>query len=106
VDTDRFMDLDEPAVCFNHACDPNASLRGKADLVALRPIRAGDAITFDYSLTIPASNPWVMAFACACGSPACRGQLGNRSTVPGARALLAMGALQDFIARELEAEIG
>jgi len=53
-----------------------------------------------------ASNPWVMAFACAYGSPACRGQFGNRSTVPGARALLAMGALQDFIARELEAEIG
>ena len=72
VDTDRFMDQEEPAVCFAHACDPNASLRGERELVALRPIRAGEAITYDDSLTIPASNPWVMAFVCACGSAACR----------------------------------
>jgi hypothetical protein len=103
VDTDRFMDLDAPGVYFNHSCGPNASVRGTAELVALRPIRAGEAITFDYSLTLPASNPWVMGFACACGSPVCRGRLGNRATVPEARALLAMGALQDFIAREMEA---
>ena len=45
-----------------------------------------------------------MAFDCACGSPACRGRLANRCTVPEARALLAIGALQDFIARELAGE--
>lgn len=103
VDTDAFMGLEHPAVCFNHACEPNAGLRGTAELVALRPIAPGEEIRFDYSLTIPASNPWVMAFGCACGAEACRGTLGNRLTVPAARvrAALAKGALQDFIVREL-----
>lgn len=103
VDDDRFMDLDAPAVCFNHSCGPNAALKGTADLVALRDIGADEEIVYDYSLTIPASNPWVMAFACACGSPLCRGTLGNRLTVPDERVqtLAAAGALQDFILREV-----
>ncbi|MES2644859.1 MAG: SET domain-containing protein [Myxococcota bacterium] len=103
VGGDRFMDLEHPAVCFNHSCDPNAALRGTAELVAVRAIRAGEEIRYDYSLTIPASNTWVMAFGCACGADACRGTLGNRLTVPKARVreLLAKRALQDFVVREL-----
>ncbi len=103
VDDDRFMDLDHPSICFNHSCEPNAALRGTADLVALRAISAGEEICFDYSLTIPASNTWVMAFGCACGAPGCRGTLGNRTTVPAERveAARAVGGLQEFILREI-----
>lgn len=103
VDDDLFMDVDAPGVCFNHSCGPNAAMRGTADLIALRGIGTDEEIVFDYSLTIPASNPWVMAFTCGCGSPLCRGTLGNRLTVPDERvqALAAAGALQDFILREM-----
>lgn len=45
VGTDAFMDLEHPAVCFNHSCSPNAALRGAAELVALRAIQAGEGAT-------------------------------------------------------------
>lgn len=103
VDLDLFMDVDHPAICFNHACGPNAALRGTADLFALRDIAEGEEICFDYSLTLPASNPWVMAFVCTCGAPECRGTLKNRLSVPEerVRAFAAQGALQDFMLRDV-----
>jgi hypothetical protein len=56
---------------LNHSCDPNAYLRCRA-LVALRPIAAGEEVTFDYHTT-----EWDMAspFACLCGAPRCVGQV-------------------------------
>ena len=38
-------------------------------LVALRHLRPGDEITFDYSTTDTRTEP----FKCTCGSPRCRG---------------------------------
>ena len=51
----------------NHSCDPNARLAGRA-LVALRPIAAGEEITYNYN-----TSEWELAepFECRCGSPAC-----------------------------------
>ncbi len=54
---------------INHSCDPNAWLDG-LDVVARRAIAAGDEITLDYA-TFCADT--MEAFACACGSPRCRG---------------------------------
>ena len=54
---------------INHACDPNTWLHG-LDLVARRPIEAGEEITVDYATFYGTEMP---AFACACGSTACRG---------------------------------
>lgn len=48
---------------LNHSCDPNATLEG-LHLVALRPIRRWEEITFDYNTTeFEMSTP----FACNCG---------------------------------------
>ena len=48
---------------LNHSCDPNAALVG-LKLVALRPIRQWDEVTFDYNTTeFEMSTP----FACQCG---------------------------------------
>lgn len=54
---------------LNHSCEPNAWLRGR-ELVALRDIRTGEDVSFDYNTT-----EWDMAepFACHCGSAACLG---------------------------------
>lgn len=52
----------------NHACDPSAWLEG-LDVVARRPIRAGEEITLDYATFY---NERMPSFACRCGSPDCR----------------------------------
>lgn len=63
-------DMDRHAWRFlNHSCAPSAVLRGRT-LVALRPIVAGDQITFDYATT---EYEMAEPFACGCGAPACRG---------------------------------
>jgi len=59
---------------FNHSCDPNSGFRGQVFLVAMRDIKAGEEITFDYGMTVSVSGGSDMVFKmdCACGSPNCR----------------------------------
>jgi hypothetical protein len=58
-----------PTVYLNHSCSPNAGIRGKVSVVAMRPIKAGEEITIDYSTT-EEDKLWSME--CRCGSPVCR----------------------------------
>lgn len=54
---------------LNHACHPNAVLRGR-ELRARLAIRRGDEVTFDYTTTeFDMASP----FACACGAADCLG---------------------------------
>ncbi len=59
--------LSHPWRFTNHSCDPNTRLVGRA-LVALKPVRAGDEITYNYN-----TSEWELAepFECGCGSPDC-----------------------------------
>jgi uncharacterized protein len=59
---------------FNHSCDPNSGFKGQVFLVAMRDIRAGEEITFDYAMTVSESvgSDMVFRMDCACGSPRCR----------------------------------
>ncbi len=63
---------DDPSDYFNHSCDPNAGLLGQITLVAMRPIRPGEEICFDYAMSD--SNPYV-EFGCGCGASNCRGRV-------------------------------
>ena len=63
---------EEPADYINHSCDPNAGIRGQISLVAMRPIAAGEEITFDYAMSDSSAFD---EFTCACGSPLCRGRV-------------------------------
>lgn len=63
---------EEPADYINHSCDPNAGIRGQISLVAMRPIAAGEEITFDYAMSDSSAFD---EFDCACGSPVCRGRV-------------------------------
>jgi hypothetical protein len=58
-----------PADWVNHSCDPNAGLVGQIVLVALRDIRAGEEICFDYATSD--GSPYD-EFECGCGSRKCR----------------------------------
>ncbi len=66
-----------PQHYVNHSCDPNAGWHGQLFLVAMRDIRAGEEICYDYAMVMH-SNPesgsyWTME--CHCGSSLCRGKV-------------------------------
>ena len=53
----------------NHSCDPSCWLQG-LDIVARRPLQAGDEITLEYATF---RNERLPSFECRCGTSACRG---------------------------------
>ncbi len=52
VGEELYLDADELSRTFNHSCNPNSFVRGKSELVALKEIKTGEEITFDYSTTM------------------------------------------------------
>jgi hypothetical protein len=58
----------------NHSCNPNAGLSGQIGLVAMRDIKIGEEVCFDYAMsdTMPYDE-----FNCGCGSLNCRGLVGG-----------------------------
>ena len=84
---------------INHSCDPNCGLRveaGRAYLFAIRPIAAGDEITFDYSTSMD-EDFWEMR--CQCGSTVCRGRIRDFRHLPAEvrDRYLSMGAVPEFV---------
>lgn len=64
-----------PAEFFNHSCQPNAGFDGQIFLVAMRNIKPGEEITFDYAMTIAGDEPYKLE--CMCGNKNCRGFITN-----------------------------
>jgi SET domain-containing protein len=67
---------------FNHSCDPNAGVRisgTAAELRSIRDIVPGEEIAFDYSTTLGEGD---FTMPCRCGSPACRGLIGDGRDLP------------------------
>ncbi|HWY52066.1 MAG TPA: SET domain-containing protein-lysine N-methyltransferase [Chthoniobacterales bacterium] len=66
---------------INHSCDPNCEAiednRGRVFIEALRDIRAGEELSYDYRLVIdvPRTKEIEQESICHCGSPRCRGTL-------------------------------
>lgn len=91
-----YIDLDEISRSFNHSCDPSTGVRKTAEMFALRDIKKGEEITFDYSLTI-APTDWKMK--CMCDSKICRKILGDILSVPKKRLeeYREAGALQNYM---------
>lgn len=76
---------------LNHSCDPNSALDfTRLELRSLRPIAAGEELSFNYL-----TSEWDMAapFTCRCGAPGC---LGRRRPIQGFRHL--EPAEQDLLA--------
>lgn len=71
-------DLDRmPQHYVNHSCDPNAGFKGQIFMVAMRNIREGKEITYDYAMVMnahPASNTY-FKMKCLCGTKKCRGTI-------------------------------
>ena len=106
IDDYLYIDLDEPSRTFNHSCDPNSGVRGKNELFAIKDIKKGEEITYDYSTvvgtTVDIDVIWSMN--CNCGSRDCRKKIGNYLTIPKKKleAYKKKGAFPDFIKKQLD----
>ena len=65
---------------INHCCEPNCEAReenGRIFIYALRDIRRGEELNYDYGLVVAERHtPAVKrSYACLCGAPACRGTM-------------------------------
>ncbi len=104
IGMDNYLILDQISLSFNHSCSPNATLYGRSTLMAIKNIKKGEEITYDYSLTVPPSNYTFNTMDhCQCGSDRCRQSLGNVLTVQKSKLKhhAENGHLQDFIVEEL-----
>ncbi len=64
----RYVVPKSPWKYLNHSCDPNAGIKNNLDIVAMRPIKKGEEIVFDYAMNN--IDSWTMK--CNCGSKKCR----------------------------------
>jgi SET domain-containing protein len=68
---------------INHSCDPNCETvieKGRVFIEAIRRIRPGDELGYDYQLTWESTDdPVELAlYACRCGAKQCRGTMLDR----------------------------
>ncbi len=96
-----FLDLSGNAYFINHSCTPNSAFTGEVNLIAIKNIKKGEEITFDYSSTVGKDINWWMN--CKCGSKNCRKRIGNVLTIPKDQIMsyFKAGGLQDYIRKQL-----
>jgi len=104
IDLEEELDLDDYSNAFQHSCNPNAAVRKDNELVAIKDIKKGEEVTYDYSATVGPNVPnsiWEMQ--CNCRSVNCRKKIQNVLSIPPSqlRKYLYSGALQNYIRREL-----
>jgi uncharacterized protein len=85
LDGEWYLDMVDQTRWINHSCEPNSEIEGNvaqdgrphwARVVALRPIRAGEEITYDYAFTADLAEP------CSCGAATCRGWIVAEDELP------------------------
>jgi hypothetical protein len=92
LDDEWCFDMLDQTRWINHSCAPNCEIEGDiaaggrpawARLVALRPIRAGEELTYDYGFTAELAEP------CMCGAASCRGWIVDEDELPRLREMKA-----------------
>ena len=63
---------------INHSCEPNCGIKGKLKIIAIRNIKKGEWLTYDYEMT--EDSYWKMR--CKCGSKNCRSTIGAFKNMP------------------------
>jgi len=74
-DGEEIIDGHGTAMFINHSCDPNCEtteIDGRVWIVAIRDIKAGEELTYDYMLYDGAEDD---PAPCYCGSKECRGTM-------------------------------
>lgn len=98
-----------PAKYLNHSCDPNLGVKmnrsGLPEFYALRPIEAGEHLTFDYAMTeyvLEEMEEGRERIRCQCGAPNCRGYLGSYRELPEAVNRRYAGFIADYLIEDME----
>jgi hypothetical protein len=84
VDDDYYFDMVDQTRWINHSCEPNAEVFAELDgaggawarIIAIRPIKAGEEITYHYGFSANVAEP------CACGTPSCCGWIVDPDELP------------------------
>ncbi|MBI2631885.1 SET domain-containing protein [Candidatus Pacearchaeota archaeon] len=89
IGDEEYLDLNEISRTFNHSCDPNAFIKGKNELVAIKEINSGEEINYDYSTTmndneerIKSAGRVLWTCKCNCMAKYCRGIIDQFKTIP------------------------
>ena len=69
IDFDKYILCEPPFLYSNHSCNPNCGINGNFEMVALKNIKAGEELFWDYSTSM-LERHWTMR--CACGEKNCR----------------------------------
>lgn len=101
IDTETYIDIEEPGVLINHHCEPNAGIINTNTLIALTNIVQDTQIFYDYSTTM-SDGLWTMS--CGCSSIHCRKTIEDFHFLPELlkEKYLRMGIVQNYIVREYE----
>lgn len=67
---DKFVVVNDGSEYMNHSCDPNLGFSSDDELSAMRDIKAGEELTYDYSTAD--IGDWKASWNCNCGSNNCR----------------------------------
>ncbi len=97
-----YINLEAPGVWLNHSCEPNSGVRNDFEIVARKPIAAGEEICWDYSTSMD-EDDWTLP--CRCGSEHCRGVVRDFKELPEMvrNQYLADGLVMSFIAAQYPA---
>ncbi len=68
---DYWIDPLPPFKYINHSCEPNCGIKGTKSVYAIKNIKIGDELTFDYSIS-EIDLEWELDYICKCGSKSCR----------------------------------
>ena len=106
----KYIELYKPYIYFNHSCNPNSGFRGKNKLIAIRNIKPGEEITYDYS-TVVWDDRWVKnhgawTMKCECEEKSCRKMIGDFLTIPKSQRMeyVKLGVIPNFILKKLAKE--
>lgn len=69
IDFDKYILCEPPFLYSNHSCNPNCALNRHLELFALREIKKGEELFWDYSTSM-LERHWTMQ--CHCGEDNCR----------------------------------
>ncbi len=75
----KWRDSNGIARLLNHSCKPNCGIKNLFRLVAMRNIRKGEELTWDYEMT---ENHPYWRMKCTCNSPKCRKLIGAYDNMP------------------------
>ncbi len=77
----KWRDSKGIARLLNHSCEPNCGIKNLFRIVAMRDIRPGEELAWDYEMT--EDHPW-WRLECKCGSKHCRKTIGAFKNMPDA----------------------